>query len=923
MQFLKIVSDYLYKLRKVSGLRCLHFIFFTFCFYVSFAQNSIIKGKVKDGETVLQAATVSIAHKSFLTDLAGEFSITISPGTYTLRITHVGYKKIEQSLIINAGESQFLQFNMIREEQLGEEVILGSRSVIQRSNLNTTVPVDRITSKELKQTGQPSLIQMLNFAAPSFNVSRQHLVEPVTLRGLSPDHVLILMNGTRYHNPTGINNTGGIRGTLGRGSVGNDLNSIPFSAIEKIEILRDGASAQYGSDAIAGVMNIELRKTTGKTFINLHTGQHYKGDGENFVFGVNRGILIGKSRPAGRQGFLNFSYDFRHGMPTHRGGEYQGTVYYSIPTGATQRVSDSITALDNTKIQQRGFSRKTPVSNDGSVQLTSSGFLLNGGYPINSQIEVFWTGAVNYRHPVVLGFYLYPKAPNQVNKLLYPDGFKPKIIINSWDVSGIAGAKGKTNKGWIWEWNSVYGKNSRKRYLKNTNNASQFALLGANAPTDFYCGTYASMQQTNTISLARDFAKEISAVKTFNIGFGAEYRFENFWTSEGEEAAWKNYDTTGKTQGGSQPVPGLDPVDVVNESRRVAGLYIDLETDINDHFLINMAVRYENYNDFGNNLAGKLAMRYKFSSAFSIRGSVSNGYHAPALQQIYSSLTGSGYRKVGAVIIPVRVGTFSNKSAVAKAFGVKPLQPEKAVNFSVGITSIVLPHINMTVDAYWIQIKDRIVLSGIFDKTTNPDVNRILQNRPNIDQVQFITNAINTRTRGIDIVMNGNWKIRKAILGFMLAANFTRTNVFGPIQLADSLKVTTTNTNTLFNREEKEKIEHGQPASKIILSGNYKKGKTSFLIRSTRFGKTSAVFSSADKSRDEFFSAKVLTDLSINYSPKTWLSITAGVNNIFDVYPDRLKNYSNTNQGILIYSNEAMPFGYTGGYYYVNMAFNF
>ena len=362
---------------------------------------------------------------------------------------------------------------------------------------------------------------------------------------------------------------------------------------------------------------------------------------------------------------------------------------------------------------------------------------------------------------------------------------------------------------------------------------------------------------------------------------------------------------------------------LVNENRRVAGLYVDLETDINDHFLINVAGRYENYNDFGNNLAGKLAMRYKFSSAFSLRGSVSNGYHAPTLQQIYYSASLSGYRKVGGINIPIRVGTFSNNNVVAKAFGLKPLQPEKAVNLSGGFTSTVTPQINLTVDAYWIQIKNRIVLSGRFDKATNPDVNSILQNRPDIDGVQFITNAINTRTHGIDIVMNGDWRFRKASLGFLLAANFTRTNIFGPIQTTDKLPADSLNTNTLFNREEREKIENGQPISKIILSANYKKGKIGFLTRSTRFGKTSAVYDSDDKSKDEFFSSKLLTDLSISYAPKPWLTITAGINNVFDVYPDKLKNYINTTEGILIYSNRASPFGFNGGYYFVNMSFNF
>lgn len=865
---------------------------------------------VKDGEINLQSATILISDKKALTDYAGEFSITINPGTYTLIVTHVGYKKIEQRIVLQAGETKSFQINMERNELMGEVVVLGSRSFIQRSNLNTTVPVDHISSNELKQTGQQSLVQMLNFTAPSFNTSRQNLFEPVTLRGLSPDHLLILLNGTRYHNSAYIS-TAAIRGTQGRGSVTNDLNSIPFSAIEKIEILRDGASAQYGSDAIAGVMNIELKKATGKTFINLHLGQQYKGDGETIVFGINRGIsLCKKSLPAGRPGFLDFSGDFRYREPTHRGGIYNGTVY------TTNK------AQDDSIILARGFDRKKAVSNDGIIPLISSGFLVNGGYPINSKIKLYWTGTLNYRHAVFPGVYRYPKNPNQVNTLLYPDGFKIRGIINSWDISGIAGAKGKTNKGWNWEWYSVYGKNTNRQIVENSNNASQQFTLGANAPTEFYGGTPSFIQQTNTISFAKDLAKKISGVKTFNVGFGAEYRFEKFRTRQGEEASWKNYDSSGRTLGGTQGAGSISPADVVNKNRSVACLYADLETDINDHFLINVACRYENYNDFGSNLAGKLAMLYKFSSAFSIRGSLSNGYHAPALQQIYFSSSGNAWRNVGGVNTPVRLGIFRNNSDVAKAFGVKPLQSEKAVNMGAGFTSTFSSHINMTVDGYWIQIKNRIVLSGRFDKT-NPDVKRILQNYSDVDQVQFMTNAVNTKTHGIDIVLNGKWKVKKANLSFILAANFNQTNLFGPVQSTDKLPPDSVNTNTLFNREERIKIEKSQPESKIILSGNYAIGKFGFLIRSIRFGKTSYAFASEDKSRDEFFSAKILTDLSINYTPKPWLTITTGANNILNVYPDRLKNYANTTEGILIYSNESSPFGFNGGYYFVNMTFSF
>jgi iron complex outermembrane receptor protein len=251
-----------------------------------------------------------------------------------------------------------------------------------------------------------------------------------------------------------------------------------------------------------------------------------------------------------------------------------------------------------------------------------------------------------------------------------------------------------------------------------------------------------------------------------------------------------------------------------------------------------------------------------------------------------------------------------------------PLAAEKALNLSLGLTSKISPGIHLAIDAFWIQIKNRIILSGSFGKS-NPDVKKILEGLPGIDEVRFITNAVNTRTGGIDIALNGKWKIRQGEGGLMLASNFARTSLFGSIQLADSLSDNTANSNALFNREEREKMEKGQPQSKIIFAANYKKGKSEFLIRGTRFGKTSAVFNSANRSLDEFFSAKVLTDIQLNYVLKSWLTITCGGNNIFDVYPDPLKNYLNKQQGILIYSNEAMPFGYNGGYYFVNMALSF
>jgi iron complex outermembrane receptor protein len=857
----------------------------------------------------------------YLTDAKGEFSVRLKAGSYILTITHAGYKKIEKELIVRESETQTIAITMTRVEQLGE-VYLGSRSAIQRSNLTTAVPVDIITSKELKQTGQYSLIQMMNFTAPSFNVSRQNLFEPVTLRGLGPDHLLILVNGTRFHN-TAYVNTDAIRGTLGTGAVGNNFNAIPLSSIQKIEVLRDGASAQYGSDAISGVMNILLKETTGKTLVHLQLGQHYKGDGESILLGINRGIrLTKKGRPNDRQGFLNFSADYNYRMPTHRGGEYLGTVYYNIPANASASGRDSIMALDNKKIAERGFSRKTPVSNDGSIKVSGFAILINGRYPFNNNIELFWTGSINYRYAVNQGAYRFPKTISQVNTELWPDGFKAEPLINSRDISVIAGARGKLKNGWNWEWNSTYGNNSNTQIGRNTNNASQY-YMGGNAPTRFYGGKPVFRQQVNYISFVKDVAKKGGPVKTFNISFGAEYRFENYRTNAGQEASWRDYDSSGIRIGGAPGSAGISPDNTTNENRCVAGLYAEVETDLTERLLINIASRFEDYSDFGSNLAGKVAFRYQLSPGVVVRYSFSNGFHAPALQQFYLNATGgSSWKNIGGINVPVRSGIFKNNSDITRAFGVAPLEPEKALNFSAGFISAFSPHFNITVDGYWIQIKNRIVLSGIFEKT-NPSIINILQNYPDVDQVRFITNAINTRTRGIDVVLNNSWKLGKSAMRFVLAANFTNTTLFGAIKTSDKLPADSLNTNIFFSREEKAKIEKGQPASKVILSVNYKKGKAGVVIRSTRFGKTMVVQNSANKSQDEFFSAKTFTDIHLHYSLKRWLTIIAGINNVFDVYPDPVKNPLNQNQGILIYSNQGTPYGYNGGFYFVNMNFNF
>jgi len=419
-------------------------ILFLLCFCKTiflFAQDGIINGRVYNDNEGLPNATVSLNNLKILTNNSGEFSFTAKPGPYTLTVTYVGYKKAEQPIRVEGGLTKTIEIILTQNEQLGEVVVVGSRSATPRSNLNTPVPADVFSPKQLVQTGQINLTQMLNFAAPSFNASRELLNEPITLRGLDPQHVLILLNGTRYHNQAWYFQ-GALRGELGRGSAGNDLNSIPFSAIEKVEILRDGASAQYGSDAIAGVINIRLKETTGRTSIRLHTGQYYAGDGEKFSFGINRGFSIRK------KGFVNFSADYRYQLPAYRGGVFHGTVYTQYPDNAD---SSRIKATDDSIINARGFNRKSVLGNAGTLKIVRAGALMNGGYMSGNKTEVFWTAAVNNRKAFRNEAYHYPKNPSDVNLDLYPDGFQPKGKESTTDVSAIIGVKSETKNDIRWE----------------------------------------------------------------------------------------------------------------------------------------------------------------------------------------------------------------------------------------------------------------------------------------------------------------------------------------------------------------------------------------------------------------------------------------------------------------------------------------
>jgi len=888
------------------------FVLLLFVSTYVFAQTATVSGNIKDPNGLpLSGASVVVegSKRGTVTDAAGNFSLAVPPGNHTIVISYVGFQTQRITVDVPAGGLRDLSYNLQNAGDLNRIVVVGSRSTAVRSNTQTVAPVDVITSRDLQATGQVEPTQMLNFIAPSYNSSRQTIadgtdhIDPATLRGLGPDQVLVLLNGRRRYNQALLN----VNGTIGRGSVGTDMNSIVPSAIERIEVLRDGASSQYGSDAIGGVVNVVLKKNTRGTSVYSHLGRHYAGDGTMKQVGFTTGLKLGK------EGFFTISGDLRDRDHTNRSGDFTGTVYYNIPGNATASQRDSIRQLDEQMIAQRGFSRKNNMF-IGNSKVLNRGLMVNMGAPVASNAQFFLTAGWNRRDGEAYGFYRYPKQTAQVNTALYPDGFLPQIASDIVDRSIVAGVEGKSRGNWNWDVSQTSGGNSFEFHINNTNNASQFAL-GDKAPTQFYAGKLAFNQHTTNVNFAKDLGSRLG-LKSFNLGLGAEFRIDKYKIEEGEEGSWKNYAPTSGRVGGAQVFPGFQPANAVEEGRNVAGAYADVETDITPNFLANAAARVEHYSDFGSNVAGKLAMRYRFADALSLRGTVSNGFRAPSMHQRYFSSVATVFISNGSTLVPVQNGTFRNNSEVAKAFGMPSLEAEKSTNLSLGLTSRLPKSINITVDAYQINIKDRIVLTGTFTKAGSTVVSNLLAAYPDVNSAAFFTNAIDTRTRGIDIVIAKSSRLNKGNLTTTLAANFNETKVTNvdalPSQLAADPSL---QEKVLFDREQRTRFERGQPRNKISLNANYNIGRVTFNFRSTRFGEV-ATADRLNPALDEQFDPRIVTDASISIRAFNFLNFTIGANNIGDVYPEKLQHQGNTSEGRFVYSRNATQFGFNGGYYF-------
>ena len=874
------------------------------------AQFGTITGTVSDEFGPLPGAKVTLvdAELSMSCDINGAFSFEVKPGKYTVRASYLLYSS--QELPINISFNQLngeRNFVLVTGSIVDANVSIGSR-VKPKSQMENVAGVDVITRKDILSSGQLNLTQVLQYHIASFHSTRQTIadgtdhVDPSTLRGMGPDQILILINGKRRHASSLIN----VNGTIGKGAVGTDLNAIPVNAIDRIEILRDGAAAQYGSDAIAGVINIILSEQTNAFSINSTLNPTVKGDGTEISFNTNYGLAIGKN------GFLNISGELMQRDPINRAGDYTGNVY------STNDSIDALLVSENQFYDKNQFSGKQ-VMQIGASEAFDARLFYNAVIPIKNKAELYSNGGLSYRKGIAHGFYRFPVTPEKVVLGLFPHGFLPEIETEVIDNAATFGMR-STKNGWLIDLSHSYGKNGLDFTVKNSNNAS----LGLASPTSSLVGGFRYRQNISNLDLSKRI-DSVSFLEAINVAFGGEFRVENYEILSGDEASWVDgadtSDTGEKFESGIQVFPGLQPQNALKKQRTNFAAYADIEFHLTKKFLFESATRFENYGKFGKNLSWKLALRYKISNKFSLRSSVNTGFRAPSLHQIY-------FNNVGTQFIDgesFKVGTFNNVSSITKAFGIEGLKPETSNNFSAGFTVKLLQNFSITMDAYFIQIKDRIVLSGMFGKGYESILEPI-----GASTAQFFVNAVNTKTSGFDLVPTYSTRFKDGLLKVSGGFNFTSTKIADEVNSSDILEGAE---DILFNREEIARLESGQPKTKTIVVMDYTVNKWNFLLRNTRFGKVEYVhpfdvdesnwvmntFNGNIESRDQVFSAKVLTDLYVSYKFSNYFKMSVGGNNIFNIYPDKHKHSVNVNNGNFIYSRRVQQFGIKGASYFIKV----
>ncbi len=861
-----------------------------------FAQKEV-SGVVKD-KTGAPLPGVNIVEKGtsngVSTDFEGSYKIKVKEGA-TLIFTYVGFSTIEKAV---TGDKIDIVLGESEGQVLNDVVVTGSRST-KRTVVNSAVPIDVISVKDVTtQSGKIEINQLLQYVAPSFNANKQSgsdgadHVDPASLRGMGPDQTLVLINGKRRHQSSLIN----LFGTRGRGNTGTDLNAIPAASIKRIEILRDGASAQYGSDAIAGVINIitndNVNELTGSvTYGAFNT--HAQGD---FLPGTpnTKGYRLDQH---GNGNSYGKDQDFD-------GGSVRVAANYGVSLGTKGGYANFTGEfLNKNKTLRPAYDFRKGF---GDASMHGVNLFANFSIPIADKTEFYAFGGSNFRDTDAYAF--TRNDGERVVESVYPGGYTPRITSKINDNSVAAGIKTESSGGWKFDLSNTFGKNKFQYDIKGTINAS----LEENSPHEFDAGGHSLLQNTTNFDISKNYD---SILEGFNIAFGTEFRVEKFEIFAGEEGSYTTYDTNGQpitdptTQsapidpisgnprpGSSQGFPGYSPANEVNESRTNFSLYADGELDITKALMVNAAVRFENYSDFGSTLNGKLASRLKLGDHFNLRGSVSTGFRAPSLAQIYYNLRFTNFNASGATEVLLA----PNNSEITRAFGIGKLNEEKAVNASLGFTAS-YGDFTATIDGYYIQVKDRIVLTGYFDASAL---------NLGVSEAQFFANGVDTSTHGLDLVLSWKKGFDFGQLGATLVGNINDMKI-------DKVKNGTLDEATFFGKREKAFLLASAPDNKFGLNLNYSKKKFDAGLAFTRFSKVVLV-DYADE--DDVYNPKVVTDLTLGYQFTKSLKLTIGSNNLFNIYPTKQDEQGNTEAGGYW---DAVQMGFSGAYYYARLGFNF
>lgn len=808
--------------------------------------------------------------------------------------------------------------------------VIGSRGKA-RTDVDRPVAVDVVSGSELRSTGQVDLGQQVQFTSPSFNSTKfgvngaTNFADPASLRGMSPDQVLLLVNGKRYHQFSALN----LNVSPGLGTVVSDLNAIPSGAIKRIEVLRDGAAAQYGSDAIAGVINLTLNDASEGGTVNVTSGLNKEGDGFTIRTMLNQGLKLGNDG-----GFINYTLEYFSTDGTNRSDPYNGALYPATPANYTGPTADFPYTTANPRAD-RGVYPQGPfvVGNYGSNQNKTYQAFVNSALPLSDNVKAYLFGGYSRKDIRAFGFFRAPATFANSDLTIYPDGYVPILPGRSVDWSVNGGLKGDLG-GWDLDLSYGYGHNHLDQWASNTVNAS----LGAASPTEFYIGRTAFNQQVVDFSGSKELGA-IMGLDSFNLAMGVQWRRDNFKVTRGDPASYAvgPLAASGKAAA-SNGRPGYAPQDENDLSRSNIAGYIDVETDVTPRLLIAAALRYEHYSDFGGNLSGKFATRYKLTDNIGIRASYNRGFRAPSLAQIGNRVNTSTVQN-GQILQTQQISSDNPRLA---QLGVPAPKAEISDGFAAGITGD-FARFTVTVDAFQINIKDRIAITDGILTANYPAVAALF---PGVREIRFFTNQIDTRTRGIDVVatyrvpLSGGNK-----LSLTLAGTHAETKVLRQRPTPAALVAGASPANQaapLLGLTAIELIEVALPRTKILFSSNLDVGKFTLGARASYFGSVQAFSTGLNKADSnvqcdannrcvQTFGGKTLFDLNVTYRFTDNFSLTVGGNNIFDTYPDKWNakrdgftgeaaSYSN---GQTPYTRNAGQFGFNGAYYYLSANLNF